>query len=102
MRFVITQNESPYKLNALWLRADATTIDKYKIESDTVIFSIPLSVKEIRVDLPAEARGLVLPISELLKAKTVRLKIIKDQQTKDFWETFGNAKVAGYRIERQE
>lgn len=102
MRFVITPNESPYKLNALWLRADATTIDKYKIESDTVIFSIPISVKEIRVDLPAQGGSIVLPVSELLKSKIVHLKITNDQQTKDFWETFGNAKVAGYKIERIE
>jgi hypothetical protein len=102
VRIVITQNESPYKLNALWLRADRITIDKYRIESDTLIFSLPLSAKEIRFDLPAMGGSIVLPVSELLKAKIVHLKITNDKQTKDFWETFGNAKVAGYRIERQE
>ncbi len=102
VRIVITQNESPYKLNALWLRADRITIDKYRIKSDTLIFSLPLSAKEIRFDLPAQGGSIVLPVSELLKAKIVHLKITNDQQTKDFWETFGNAKVAGYRIERQE
>jgi hypothetical protein len=102
MRFVITQNESPYKLNALWLRADGNTIDRYRIEGDTLIFSLPLSAKGIRIDLPSHGGSIVLPVSELLKSKIVHLKITNDQQTKDFWETFGNAKVAGYKIERIE
>jgi hypothetical protein len=99
---VVVQNESPYKLNALWLRADAATIQQYKVEGDTVIVSIPTSAKEIRVDFPMQATGLVLPVSELVKSKYFRLKITSNQQTKDFWETFGNAKIPGYKIERAE
>lgn len=102
VRIVITQNESPYKLNALWLRADKITIDKYRIKSDTLIFSLPLSAKGIRIDLPAQGGSIILPVVELPKSKIVHLKITNDKQTKDFWETFGNAKVAGYRIEREE
>ena len=99
-RFVFTQNESPYKLNALWIRADATTIEQYKIVGDTVVVSVPPAAKEIRIDLPAQGKGFVLSASELVKSNTMRLKIINNRQTKDFWETFGNAKVAEYRIVR--
>jgi hypothetical protein len=102
VRLVFIHNESPCRLNALWLRADTRTIPQYTVEGDTVIVSIPSSTKELRVDLPAQAAGLVLPVAEIVKSKCFQLKITSQQLTKDFWDTFGNVKVPGYTIERAD
>ena len=102
MRLVFVHNDSPCRLNALWLRADTRTIPQYIVEGDTVVVSIPLSAKELRVDIPAQAAGLVLPVSDIARSKYIRLKITSRQLTKDFWDTFGNVNIPGYTMERAD
>ncbi len=102
VRLVFVHNDSPCRLNALWLRADTRTIPQYIVEGDTVVVSIPLSAKELRVDIPAQAAGLVLPVSDIARSKYIRLKITSRQLTKDFWDTFGNVNIPGYTMERAD
>lgn len=102
VRFVFVHNDSPCRLDALWLRAGSTTIQHYKVEGDTVIVPFSSSAQEIRLDYPGEAIGLVLPSAELMKSKYFRLKIVSNKRAKDFWETFGNVKTPAYAIEKGE
>jgi len=102
IKFVVTQNESSFKLNSLWFRADSVTLDDYKQKGDTVIVYYPKDTKELRIDLPSQGRNLTIPVSELSKVKILNLKIFNDQQTKDFWETFGNKSIPKYKIEKAE
>jgi hypothetical protein len=100
IKFVFQQNESPYSLNRLWIRADNTTIKKYTVQNDTLVVTLPVGTKEVRIDLPEQGQPFLIPVSELLTSTTVKLKIVSDQQTKDFWETFGNKNIPKYKIEK--
>ncbi len=102
IRFVIHNNASPYKLNAMWLRADSKTVEKYQQNGDTLTVQVPQETKEIRLDLPVEGTGLVIPASEISKSKDVNLGITEDKNTHDFWKAFGNIDLPKYKIEKVE
>jgi hypothetical protein len=102
IRLVFVQNQSPCRLNALWLRADTGTIQHYTVEGDTIIVAVSLSAKELRVDLPPQATGIVFSVEELMKSKCFRLRIKSRQMVKDFWETFGSVQTPAYTIEKSE
>ncbi|MFA6541350.1 MAG: hypothetical protein WCT99_07080 [Bacteroidota bacterium] len=99
-RFVVQQNESSYKLNALWIRADSTTIYDYKKTGDTIIVTYPTTAKELTIDLPSQGNSISYPVSGLTNSKTELLKILNDQETKDFWKTFGGKSVPKYKLEK--
>lgn len=100
VKFIFKQNESPYRLNKLWIRADKQTIEKYSTKEDTLIVSIPAQTKEVQIVLPEQHAYFTVQGSELLLTKIMELNIVNDQQTKDFWETFGNKEVPKYKIEK--
>lgn len=102
IRFVIHDNASPYKLNAMWLRADSKTIEKYQQNGDTLTVQVPQDTKEIRLDLPTDGTSIVLPASEISKSKHVNLGITEDKDKHDFWKTFGNINLPKYKIEKVE
>jgi hypothetical protein len=100
IRFVITQNESPYALNKLWIRADGVTIGKYMTKNDTIIVPYPRGTKEIQISLPEQGFQYTVPGADLQSSVPILLRIVNDQQTKDFWETFGNKSIPKYKIEK--
>ena len=100
VKFVFKQNESPYRLNKLWIRADGVTIEKYGMKDDTLIVPLTSGTKQVRIDLPAQGQNFIIPASDFLFSKTINLNIVGDQQTKDFWETFGNKNIPKYKIEK--
>jgi len=102
INFVIHANASPYRLNAIWLRADSKTIQQYQQNGDTLTVRFPQETKEIRVDLPAEGTPFVMPASEIPKNKHVDLEITEDKNVHDFWKTFGNVTLPKYKIEKVE
>jgi hypothetical protein len=102
LKFIIKNNKSPYKLNALWLRADSKTIEEYQQHGDTVTVAVPGDTKELRVDLPEQSAGLELPNSSITKNKTIHLEITTDQDAHDFWKTFGNVNTPKYKIDTVE
>ncbi len=102
VKFVVTQDESSVKLNTLWIRADSTTLDEYKQKGDTLIVTYPSEAKEIMINLPTEGNGVVYPVSQFSKTKVHQLKISNDQQTKDFWQTFGGKSVPQYKLEKKK
>ena len=98
VKFVIKRNESRFKLNDLWIRADSKTIDNYKLNKDTLIVPIPANIKELSIDLPSDCESLKLSDSVVSGKKLMQLEIINDQDRRDFWQTLGNANVPRYRI----
>lgn len=101
-KIVIKQNDSPYNLNKLWIRADGVTIGKYSTKGDTLIVSLLKTTKELQITLPEQGYTVSVSGAELQSSKTVELRIVNDQQTKDFWETFGNKSIPKYRIEKKK
>lgn len=99
--FVFTKNESPYRLNALWIRADGMTIQKYFVKEDTVIVPLPPGIREVRIDLSPEGERFVLPVSDVQHSSVMKLNIVNNQRAKDFWETFGGKTIPQFRIERE-
>ena len=102
IRLVVVKNESPYALNSLWLRADGVTVQKYRLDGDTLFVPVSQAVGTLRVDLPSQGGGLELSVAQLLASKNTKLAIVGNRATKDFWETFGNKKVAEFRLEKIE
>lgn len=98
--FVITQNESPYTLNRLWIRADGVTIGKYTTKNDTLTVSFPKTTKQLQITLPEQSASFNVAADDLHSAKTIILRVVNDQQAKDFWETFGNKSIPKYKIEK--
>lgn len=99
IRFIIQQNQSPYQSNALWIRADDETIN-YWTKGDTVLVKVPTDAKELRVGLPAQSVDAKVKLNEFDTSGTVHLKISDQQQTSDFWKTFGGKQVPNYKIEQ--
>ncbi len=99
IRVVVVKNESGYRLNSLWIRADSKTISDYMIQGDTLVASIPQSARELSFDLPDQVLGLVVPVSKFANTNLGRISIVNNKQTRDFWETFGNKRIAQYKIE---
>ena len=56
----------------------------------------------MRVDLPEQSKGLTLPNLDTANNKIIHLEITTDQDTHDFWQTFGNVNVAKYKIDTVE
>jgi hypothetical protein len=102
IRLVVQSNKSSFKLNTLWIRADEIELKEYKVHGDTVIVPYPSAAKELRINLPSQGNSLSLPVSELPQSKLQHIKILNDQQAKDFWQTFGGKSVPKYRIEKAE
>jgi hypothetical protein len=102
LELLVEKNESPFRLNGLWIRADETTVP-YRLQGDRVIVEVPDGTRQLRLDLPSQATGLVLQRSELGGPQPIPIRIINTnvgQATKDFWKAFSGRRVATYRIER--
>ena len=102
LRFVVMHNASPYKLNALWLRADAKNVDQYQQYGDTLMVPIPQDTKEVRVNLPGETQSFIVPASDIPKNKHIHINIIDNKNTRDFWKTFGNVNLPQFKIDKVE
>ena len=100
VHIVVGKNESPYKLNSLWIRAGEQTL-QYKNKGDTVTVVYPTDAQEIKIDLPEQGESLVLPRTTQ-RNKTVEVKISNDADRKGFWKAFGGADVPQYRIEEKK
>ena len=102
VRMIFEQNQSPYELNKLWIRADGKTIGQYWKTGDTLIVKVPQGTKEIRLDFPnrSKGEGMVIPLSSFGASGTIRLRIVNQKDKQGFWQTFGNVSVPEYSIER--
>ncbi len=98
LRIVVEKNESPFQLNALWIRAGKTTL-KYRVNGNTVLTNVPRGTELLRIDFPIDARGLVVKTRALDPSRTITIRISKALSSQDFWQAFGGAKVPSYRIE---
>lgn len=100
VRFILQQNQSPYRSNALWIRADDSTIHNYWTTGDTILIKVPTDTKELRVGLPVQSIDAKVKLKELDSSQTVHIKISDQQQTSDFWKTFGGKQVPNYKVEQ--
>lgn len=101
LKLVIPHNETPFRNNALWLRADATDLTKYWTKGDTVIVDVPSGTKELHVGYPAQTEDLVIKMADIDVTKPLELQITSRQTRKDFWKTFGGVSVPEYQVEKK-
>jgi hypothetical protein len=102
LELLVEKNESPFRLSALWIRADETTL-AYQIEGSRVILEVPEGTNQVRLDFPSQTTGLMLYRADLQGPQPVDIRIVTTnvgQGTKDFWQAFSGRRVAAYRIER--
>ncbi len=98
LSLIVEKNESPYQLNALWIRAGKTTL-RYSVDGNKILVDIPSGAEQLRLDFPADTIGLVLKVSAVDRMKPILIQISSTRSTQGFWQAFGGAKGPAYRID---
>ena len=99
LSLMVEKNESPFQINALWIRAGKTTLH-YSVDGNKILVDIPSGAEQLRLDFPADTTGLTLNVSGVDRTKPILIRISGSGSTRDFWQAFGGAKVPRFRIER--